>query len=149
MGQVKESLQAYDRLLALEPANYATHLKKAEILMKEKRNEEAIQELMLTGYLSKVADKLWQAVKAFRDILTIDRNAHLECYYELGKLYEKLGKSKEAVAAYKKHVQKNVKCSNFGEAIQSCNAILKLEPGNKWVQEAKPKIMSNLIGRPC
>ena len=144
MNEISKALEAYDRLLSFDPANYASHLKKAEILMQEDRPEEAIQALMLTGYLSTGSDKLWQAVKAFRQVLSIDRNANINCYLELGKLYKKLGKSKEAIAAFKKHVQKNVKISNFGEALTSCDKILEIDADHEWAQSAKQKLVDIL-----
>jgi len=138
--RLQEALEAFNALLNFDPAHYATHLKKAELLLKEDRNEEAMQELMLTGHLSLGADKLWQAVKAFGEVIRIDRDAHVGCYLELGNVYHKLGKIKEAVAAYKKHVQKSVKANNFGEALRSCEKILSLEPANEWAQTAQQKI---------
>jgi thioredoxin-like negative regulator of GroEL len=139
MGKNSKALEALDRLLSFDPSNYASRLKKAEIFIQQKHNDRAIEELMLTGYLSIGADKLWQAVKAFRQVLSLDR-ANVQCYLELGKLYERLLKPGEAVAAYKKHVQKNVKLNNFGQAITSCEAILRLEPKNGWAQTAKQKL---------
>ena len=139
-NDISQALKAFDRLLSYEPSNYATRLKKAEILENEKDLLQAMDELMLTGYLSMGADKLWQAVKAFRKVLSLDRNSNIICYFELGKVYEKLGKNKEAIAAYKKHVQKNVKRSNFGDALTSCDCILRLDPDNKWAKVAQDKL---------
>ena len=138
-GQVAKALEAYDRLLNADPSNYAVRLKKAELLIKQQKNGQAIDELMLTGYLSVGADKLWQAVKAFRQIITLDRD-NARCYLELGKVYERLAKTKEAITTYKKHVQKNVRLKNFGEAIASCQAILRLDPKNTWAQAAYAKL---------
>lgn len=139
-NDISQALKAFDRLLSYEPSNYATRLKKAEILENERDLLQAMDELMLTGYLSMGADKLWQAVKAFRKVLSLDRNSNIICYFELGKVYEKLGKNKEAIAAYKKHVQKNVKRSNFGDALTSCDCILRLDPDNKWAKVAQDKL---------
>ena len=129
--------------MSFDPSNYATRLKKADILIEESKKDDAIYELILTGHLSIGADKLWQAVKAFRKALTLDREK-TQCYYELGKLYEKLGKKKEAVASYKKHAQKNVKFSNFGEALNSCEAILKIDSRYEWAKKAREKIMATI-----
>lgn len=139
-GEVEKAMQAFDRLLSYEPSNYATRLKKAEILEKECNEKKAIHELMLTGYLSMGADKLWQAVKAFRKVLSLDRNANILCYFELGKVYEKLGKNTEAIAAYKKHIQKSVKRSNFGDALGSCDNILQIDTEHEWAKIAKDKL---------
>lgn len=143
MGNMQRALEAFARLLSFDPANYATRLKKSELLIEKGKQEEAIEELVLTGYLSIGSDKLWQAVKAFRQALTLDKSK-VQCYLQLGKLYEKLGKNKEAFAAYKKHVQKSVKANNFGEALESCNAILELEPEHKWASSAKQKVVATL-----
>lgn len=139
MDNVEKALEAFDLLLAIDPANFATRLKKADILVEEEKKEKAIEELVVTGYLSIGADKLWQAVKAFRHALTLNRDEVL-CYRELGRLYQKLGKPRESGAAFKKHVQKSVKANNFGEALESCEAILNLEPGQEWAQKARQKI---------
>lgn len=143
-NEISKALEAFNALLNLDPSHYATHLKKAELLRKEDHNEDAMEELMLTGYLSLGSDKLWQAVKAFSEVIRMDRDAYPICYWQLGKLYEKLSKPQEAVAAYKKHAQKNVKCQNFGEAIRSCDKILAIEPQNTWAQTAKQKILALL-----
>lgn len=139
-GKVEEALEAFDHLLQFDPSHYATYLKKAELLKREHRLEEAIQTLMLTGYVSMGADKLWQAVKAFSDVLRIDCDTYVVCYEELGRIYHKLGKAKESLAAYKKHVQKNIKLNNFSAALRSCDQILKIQANNEWAQKAKQKI---------
>lgn len=141
---IEKALKAFDALLSFEPSNYATHLKKAEILIEKQRTTEAIEELMLTGYLSMGADKLWQSVKAFREVLKINKNDHIVCYRELGKLYKKLDKTKESVAAFKKHVQKSVKSSDFGSALKSCENILLIDSENEWAQKAKQKLVEVL-----
>lgn len=143
-NQNSKALEAFNALLNLDPAHYATHIKKAELLRKEDHNEEAMEELMLTGYLSLGSDKLWQAVKAFSEVIRMDRDAYPACYWQLGKLYEKLNKPQEAIASYKKHAQKNAKLQNFGEALRSCDKILTLEPQNNWAQIAKQKILAML-----
>lgn len=139
-GNTEEALKAFDQLLLCDPAHYAAHLKKVDILQKEKRYQEAIQELILTGYISMGMDKLWQAIRAFSQVLHMDKDTYALCYSQLGKLYHRLGKNKEAVAAYKKHVQKNIKLNNYTEALQSCEEILKIELNHDWAQKAKQKI---------
>ncbi len=143
-GSFDQALKAFEKLLSYDPSNYASRLKKAEILIKKDKKEEAIEELMLTGYLSVGADKQWQAVKAFRQVLTLDRDSSVLCYLELGRVYEKLGKKKEAIAAYKKHIQKSVKRSNFGDALASCEHILEISPDNDWTKAAKQKLVEIL-----
>jgi tetratricopeptide (TPR) repeat protein len=143
MGKAGQALDAFDRLLSFDPSNYAIRLKKAEILIDQKQSSKAIDELMLTGYLSIGADKLWQAVKAFRQVLNLDREK-VPCYSELGRLYERLGKSSQAIAAYKKHAQKNVKLNNFGEALHSCEAILRIDAKHTWAQTARQKLADML-----
>ncbi len=139
-GMTEEALKAFDQLLLCDPAHYAAHLKKVEILQKEKRYQEAIQELILTGYISMGMDKLWQAIKAFSQVLHLDRDAYSLCYFHLGNVYHKLGKNKEAIAAYKKHVQKSIKLNNYKEALNSCEKILNIDQNNDWGQKAKQKI---------
>ena len=138
------ALEAFDTLLSYDPANYATHIKKAEILQKTNQNDKAIQEFMLTGYLSIGANKLWQAISSFAQVLKIDKNSHPECYQELGKLYSQLNKPEEACKAYKRHIQVSIKQHNYGTALQSCQAILEIAPEHAWAKKALHKL-SNTV----
>lgn len=139
MGKTDKALESLDRLLSFDPSNYASRLKKADILIQQKKNSQATEELMLTGYLSIGADKLWQAIKAFRQVLSLDRD-NVQSYLELGKLYERLQKPTEAIAAYKKYAQKNVKLNNFGQSLVSIEAVLRLEANNAWAKTARQKL---------
>lgn len=143
MGNISKALEAFDCLLSIDPANHATRMKKAEIFVRQNEKAKAIEEMMLAGYLSMGADKLWQAVKAFREALNLDKNK-VQCYLELAKLYERLGKPQEAAAVYKKHIQKSVKLNNLGLALESCAAILAQSPNHSWALAAKKKIVEIL-----
>lgn len=99
-GKKDRVLDIYQKILSLSPSNIPLRNKVAEIFLKEGLNADAAKEYFHIARLYESKDDIPKAVDYYRKVLGI-HSTNKEAALELGRLYEKMGNIKDAVACIK------------------------------------------------
>jgi tetratricopeptide (TPR) repeat protein len=128
-GQVKKAIREYDKILAEDPGDVRTLLKKGDLLVRAGDREQAI------GTYQKVANTYskqgfhLKAVAVFKQILKIDENL-IEVNLQLAEEYQHLGIIGDAMANLQKVAAYHEQMGNTQETTGVIQRMVDLDPDN-------------------
>lgn len=128
-GQIDKAIAEYRNLLKIDPKNVQIRLKVGDLLLKLKRDNEAIEEYIKAGSTYISQGFYPKAVAVYKQILRVDPT-NIAVNDTLAELYKKIGLVGEAVNVYKTLLSLYEKQKNITEAIKVLKKITEIDPTN-------------------
>jgi tetratricopeptide (TPR) repeat protein len=129
----RESLEAFNEVLEVEPFKLEVRQKKAELLNQLSLIEEAVTEYKLIASMTKAIQQYHDTLTALFNIVELSPTREVSAFLELARICERQQKPKLAVNFYKKYVNCSLQRGDFYEVSTSCRRILSITPNDEEV----------------
>jgi len=128
-GQAQKAIGEYQKLVAAFPKDVRNRQKFAELLSRDKRNEEALKEYEAVAKHYTETGFYLKAIAVFKQMQKID-SSRVDIYHRLAELNEKQGLIGNALTEYRNLVSFYDKQQMHHEAIEVLEKMAELDPGN-------------------
>lgn len=141
----RRAREAFDAVIAIDSFNITARQKRSEIFGALNMQARAVEEYRLVASLTKAIGMVPEAIEALSHIVGVMGDKEISCLEEMAQLCEALGDNTKAVEYYKNYAIKSMSHSNFGEVLEACTKILRIDPNDaivqRWKKLAEQKIM--------
>ena len=128
-GQIPKAIGEYRKLVNAYPGDVRNRQKLAELLSRDKRSEEAVQEYETVAKYYSDSGFYLKAIAVFKQMQKIEPS-RIDIYHQLAELNEKQGLIGNALSEYRNLVSFYETKEMFEEAIQVLGKMAELDPGN-------------------
>ncbi len=131
-GQFDRAVKEYEQLLAMEPNNLGIRQRIADLLIRDNRKEQAIEEYMAVAKSYANSAHYLKAIAVYKQIQKLDP-ANPDIALNLGSLNEKQGLIGNAIAEYASALNLFEKAGEPGNVLKVLEAMLAIDPTNPQV----------------
>ena len=128
-GKIDKAIKEYEKLIAVDPQDMRVRLRVAELLVKRKQTQEAIQIYQEVAEHYTQGGFFLKAVTIFKNILRLNPSL-LEVNISLAQLYEKMGLGSDAVHQYEIIALAYEQNADFEKALEVRKKMTQLAPKN-------------------
>jgi len=128
-GQVAKAIKDYQKLVQADPRDVRNRQKLAELLGRDKKVAEALEEYEAVARHYADSGFYLKAIAVYKQMQKLDP-ARVDIYHRLAELNEKQGLVGNALAEYRNLVAHFEKQGNVSEAIEVLRKMRELEPEN-------------------
>ncbi len=128
-GQISKAVSEYETLVGAFPKDVRNRQKLAELLSRDKREEEALKEYEAVASHYTETGFYLKAIAVFKQMQKIEPS-RLDIYHRLAELNEKQGLIGNALTEYRNLVAYYENHQRYQEAVEVLEKMLDLDPGN-------------------
>ncbi|MBW2475296.1 MAG: tetratricopeptide repeat protein [Deltaproteobacteria bacterium] len=128
-GQTQKAIGEYQKLVDAFPKDVRNRQKFAELLCRNKRNEDALKEYEVVARHYTETGFYLKAIAVFKQMQKIE-SSRVDIYYRLAELNEKQGLIGNALTEYRNLISFYEKNQMHQEAIEVLEKMAELDPGN-------------------
>lgn len=131
-GQFDRAIKEYEQLLAMEPNNLGIRQRIADLLIRDNRKEQAIEEYTAVAKSYASSAHFLKAIAVYKQLQKLDP-ANPDIAFSLGSLNEKQGLIGNAIAEYASALTLFEKAGDPGNVLKVLGAMLAIDPNNPQV----------------